>query len=107
MMTLEQYLQVAKMWYAEQNEEFNPFNDGSMDFMDEEEENRRQGPEYKIADDGWVDYADGVNTIPDKQKTEVQFDQDAFNQSQIDMANLAAAGQQPVVMNQSSFVIPN
>ena len=27
MMTLEQYLQVAQMWYAEKEEDYNPYND--------------------------------------------------------------------------------
>ena len=106
MMTLEQYLQVARMWYAEQHDEFNPF-EGDFDILNDEGDIIKQGPEYKVADDGWVDYADdGINTIADKQNTEVQFDQNAFNQSQIDMAKLAAVGNQKPAMNQSTFVMP-
>ena len=79
MMTLEQYLQVAYIWYAEKQEGYNPFNGSEAEY--EELANEINGPlEDKVADDGWVDYNDNVNTVEGKEddlKHEDKFEIDA------------------------------
>ena len=59
MMTLEQYLQVAYIWFAEKQEEYNPFNSEAMDEEYDELAEQINGPlGDQVADDGWVDYND-------------------------------------------------
>ena len=106
LMTLEQYLRVAQMWYAEQDDDYNPYNN-------EEQLNDQTNNESSfiaqaagtVSDDGWVDYADKVNTIPDKVD-EVEFDINAFNQSMVGNAILAESGSPFVQRQKSSFVVP-
>lgn len=70
------------MWFAEQQEDFNPFNDdesmdfafgeNTQDFMDRVNRNVNDSNvsgQVKMAEDGWADYADdGINTIDDKEE---------------------------------------
>ena len=61
-MTLEQYFQVAQIWYAEQNEGFNPF-DGTEEEYAALAEQINAGffsPE-RPKEDEWADYPAGVN----------------------------------------------
>ena len=70
MMTLEQYLRVAQMWYAEQEEDYNPYN---LNGLNESFESMPKAGR-SVSDDGWVDYAeDQVNNIPEKEFSEVCF----------------------------------
>ena len=73
-MTMEQYLQVAQMYYAEQEEGFNPF-DGS------EEEYAKLAVQinagFQVTDDGWIDSGEKVNTLQEEEDQErdgVKFD---------------------------------
>ena len=51
---------MAYLWYAEQEVEFNPFN---------EEEESLEGKGYgKAAEDGWVDYLDNVSQVDEKEE---------------------------------------
>ena len=101
MMTLEQYLRVAQMWYAEQEEDYNPYN------PDELNESFESIPKAgSVSDEGWVDYAeDQVNNIPDKVE-EVEFDIEAFNQSLVANAALATSGENFIGRKKSAFVVP-
>lgn len=60
MMTLEQYLQVAYIWFAEKQEEYNPFNSeaATVEDFDELADQINGPPGDRVADDGWVDYND-------------------------------------------------
>lgn len=102
MMTLEQYLRVAQMWYAEQEEDYNPYN------LDRLNESFDSIPKARgsVSDDGWVDYADDqVNNINDKVE-EVEFDIEAFNQSLVANAALATSGENFVGKKNSGFIMP-
>lgn len=82
MMTLEQYLNVAYMWQAEKSEGYNPF-EGLANWQDEFM-GQQDFEEGSVADDGWVDYPDNVNTIPveeEKEKHAERFDPAEFNKS--------------------------
>ena len=82
------------MWYAEQEDDYNPYNNERQDSMNLDESSinldmtRAAGT---VSDEGWVDYVDQVNTIPDKVD-EVEFDINAFNQAMVGNAILADSG---------------
>lgn len=67
MMTMEQYLAVALVWQAEQEEGYNPFE---RDYADLQNEINRLGEGSRVAEDGWIDYADGINTIAREEELE-------------------------------------
>jgi len=106
MMTLEEYLRVAQLWYVEKEEDYNPYNETNVGFN----ESFVSLPQAAgtVSDDGWVDYPahDNVNTIPQKVD-EVEFDINEFNRSLIGNAILAESSKSPFVKKQkSNFVVP-
>ena len=64
MMTMEQYLHVAQLWYAEQKAGFNPFEGAHDDFyygtMTEDINDDGELEDGKEAEDGWFDYNDFI-----------------------------------------------
>ena len=74
MMTLEQYLSVAHLWYAEQEANFNPFEsqNSQLEFLDLQNQiNNGANYDGVVAEDGFVDYAqDNINTIEPAEEQE-------------------------------------
>ena len=72
------------MWYAEQEEDYNPYEEEDFD------ESFTKIPQAAgtMSEDGWYDYNDNVNTIPEKVN-EVEFDINQFNESMVGKATLA------------------
>lgn len=64
MLTLEQYLNVAYLWHAEQHQGYNPFD--RPENIEELQSMINQDEYATMPADGWIDVAnDGVSTIED------------------------------------------
>ncbi len=84
-MTLEQYLSVAHLWYADKEGNFNPFEsqNSQLEFLDLQKQiNDHHEYDGKVADDGFIDYAqDNINTIEpeeEKERHDQRFDPEAL-----------------------------
>ena len=68
MVTLQSYYNVARLWHAEQQGDFNPF-EGTDDFYSLQEA-INGSEDAVVADDGWVDYGDNVKTFDKRDDDE-------------------------------------
>ena len=73
MMTVEEYLAVGYVWQAGKEEGYNPFDHEFADLQNQINFNN----DGQVAEDGWVDYADNINTI--EKEEEVERHQEKFD----------------------------
>ena len=107
-------MNVAELWWQKNQDDFNPFEDVNGDFSDlqnsiKKASKRRpnHGDEGSVAEDGWYDYADGINTIEKEEEVERhgdKFDSDAYDK--LMSGHLEKKEEEIKVEKISPFVLP-
>ncbi len=117
MMTLESYLTVAHLWYAEQQAGFNPYDGSAEEFLrlqssinDNYQNAETEADGSVVAEDGWIDYAqDNVNTVEIIEEADKERHGDKFNKEEYEkslMPKVEEAGEVSPRKHGYKFLVP-